>query len=279
MWGVMTTADSVDSSGNYDPIFIPQLAEIEDRHFWFRTRKQVIGSLIAQITVGLPPGYRVLEVGCGTGSVLSTLADVCRGGVVIGVDLLTEALVYARRRSPGLLVQGDVHALPFRREMSVIGLFDVLEHLPDDQRALSDLGDLLVPDGALVLTVPAHKSLWSYFDEAARHYRRYEPAELRDKLHRAGYHVEYLTHYMAVMLPLAWAWRRLTALVDRRQSGKAERTRELTLRELRVLPVLNEFLRLLLAQEARLVARRKILPIGASLVAICRKRHEHQASG
>ena len=256
---------------SYDPDFFPHLAEIEDRHFWFKARRQVVGSLLAQVTIGLPPGYRVLEVGCGTGNVLRVIERACRGGVAVGVDLFAEPLRYARRRSSCLLVQADVHALPFRTEFSVIGLFDVLEHLPDDEQVLSDLGSLLLPGGALLLTVPARKSLWSHFDEAARHCRRYELAELRRKLERTGYQVEYLTHYMAMVFPLIWGWRRLAAMRGLR-SNSAERARELTVRELRISPALNEVLHLLLALESRLLARRKILPIGSSLIAVCRKR-------
>ena len=265
-------APGLDIEKSYDPYFFSRLAEIEDRHFWFRARRQVIESLIAQIAFSLPPGYRVLEVGCGTGSVLRVLESVCRRGVVVGMDLFAEALLFAHRRSSCRLIQGDVHALPFRTEFSLIGLFDVLEHLPDDQQVLSDLSHLLVPGGALVLTVPARKSLWSYFDETSRHCRRYESGELNHKLESAGYQVEYLTYYMAMIFPLIWGWRRLAAMTGPRQPSKAGRARDLTLREFRVLPLLNEFLYLLLTQESRLVKRRKILPIGTSLIAVCRKR-------
>jgi SAM-dependent methyltransferase len=266
-----TRESGLDPTTTYDPDFFVRLAEIEDRHFWFGSRSRVIASMMTQMTTGLPPGYHVLEVGCGTGSVLRVLERVCRGGVVIGMDLFAEGLAHARRRSSCLVVQGNVHALPFRSAFHVIGLFDVLEHLPDDDAALRGLRDLLVPGGALLLSVPAHRCLWSYFDEASRHCRRYESAELHRKLDRAGYHVEYLTHYLATLFPIVWGWRRLASLIGWRP-GDDGSARDLALRELQVVPILNGFLRFLLDQELRLIAGRKTLAIGTSLIAVCRKR-------
>jgi SAM-dependent methyltransferase len=184
------------------------------------------------------------------------------------MDLFAEALRHARQRSSSLLVQANVSALPFRPGFQLIGLFDVLEHLPEDRRVLSDLRALLAPGGKLLLTVPAHRSLWSYFDEAAHHCRRYEAAELHRKLDGAGYHVEYLTHYMTSIYPLVWGWRRLTAL-DRGRTKTGERDPDLARRELRIVPALNQCLQLLLGQETRFIARRWTLPIGTSLLAVC----------
>jgi glycosyltransferase involved in cell wall biosynthesis len=68
-----------------------------------------------------------------------------------------------------------------------------------------------VRGGALLLTVPAHPMLWSYFDEASRHHRRYKPDELASKLVEAGYRIEYMSQYMAGIFPMVWVGRRLAA--------------------------------------------------------------------
>jgi SAM-dependent methyltransferase len=124
---------------SYDPAYFAPLFAIEDRHFWFRARNQVIATLVRQLTVGLAPGYRVLEVGCGTGNVLRVLEQVCPAGTVIGMDLFAEGLRYARRRTNCPLVQGDVQAAPYATSFALIGLFDVLKHLPDDRQILHHL--------------------------------------------------------------------------------------------------------------------------------------------
>jgi len=69
-------------------------------------------------------------------------------------------------------------------------MFDVLEHLTDDRAVLSDVHYLLKPGGRLLPTLPALPSLWSYFDEAAQHCRRYTLKEPQVKLAETGYTLE-----------------------------------------------------------------------------------------
>jgi len=262
----MTTAHQ-----SYNPSFFAPLFAIEDRHFWFRARNKVISVLINQITTDLADGYRVLEVGCGTGNVLRVLDRICSSGTVVGMDLFAEGMRYARERTSSPLVQGDMHSPPFGIQFQVIGLFDVLEHLPNDVQVLRDLHTMLASEGVLLLTVPAHASLWSYFDEASQHCRRYESAELRDKLLHSGYRIEYMTAYMASVFPLVWLGRRLASLTNRRTTDDIHRIHNLANRELRIIPIINELLTLLLTQETHIVARRRQLPIGTSLLVVARK--------
>ena len=257
---------------SYDPEFFGHLFAVEDRHFWFRARNHAIATVVTQIEARLTSGYRVLEVGCGTGNVLRVLEQHCTRGVVVGMDLFAEGLRYARRRTSCMLVQGDVHAPPFAARFDLIGLFDLLEHLSEDAPVLRTVHDMLAPEGTLLLTVPAHPSLWSYFDSASRHRRRYAPAELERKLSGAGYRVEYLTQYMATIYPWVWLRRVFAALADRRAAGDVDRAAELASKELRIRPVFNELLAWLLSYEARLLARRRRLPIGTSLIAVARKQ-------
>src|SRR4029077_8056724 len=109
-----------------------------------------------------------------TGNVLEVLRRTCRRGSVMGFDLPPVGLAMARRRSPGaLLVQATIDAPPFGAVFDIVGAFDVLEHLPDDPGALGPITGMLRPGGRLVVTVPAHTSLWSHVDVAACHQRRY----------------------------------------------------------------------------------------------------------
>ena len=231
----------------------------------------MIATVGRQIVDGLSPGYRVLEVGCGTGNVLSALEEVCSQGTVVGMDLLGEGLQYAQQRTSCSLVQGDLNTPPFSSQFDLIGVFDLLEHLPDDSEILRTLRTMLVEGGRLFLTVPAFQSLWSYMDDAAHHYRRYELTDLKNKLLHAGYQIEYLTYYMTSILPIVWAVRRLASLVDRRPTDDVNRARDLTIGEYRIVPIVNDLLIWLLAQEARLIAAGYTMPFGTSLVAIARK--------
>jgi len=258
-------------ASSYDPAYFARLADIERDHFWFRARNRVIGSLVRQVTQSLPTGFRVLEVGCGTGNVLRMLEQECRGGTVLGMDLFTQGLHFARRHTSCMLVQGDIHSPPFRLPFDVIGTFDVLEHLADDLRVLRYLRAMLAPGGALLVTVPAHQSLWSYFDEASHHCRRYETGELATKLAEAGYKVEYLSQFMTCIYPIVWLGRRLAPFIRRRHNSvSGSREDDLARSELRIIPFLNRLLLFVLQREADLVARRLRMPLGTSIVAIAR---------
>lgn len=248
-------------AGDYDPAWFDVLRRVEERHFWFRARKRIIGTVVGQLVAELGPRARLLEVGCGTGDVLSLLAGLCPDGYVVGLDPFEEALAHARQRCECALVTGDLLDAPFDDgAFDVVGMFDVLEHLPDDGRALEAVGSLLSPGGALVLTVPACRALFHRFDEAAGHYRRYETADLAAKLDRAGLEPTYVSPFMTTIFPLVWVARRW---LGSRNSASAE---------LSVRPVLNGLLCRLLAWEHRWIERRRRLPFGTSLLAVARKR-------
>ena len=125
-------ANQVPSS--YDPAYFAPLFAVEDKHFWFRVRNLMIQTLVRQVIADFPSGYRVLEVGCGSGNVLRVLEETCTRGKVVGMDLFADGLKYARKRTTCSLVQGDMQNPPFGTQFDLIGLFDVLEHLPDDKQ-------------------------------------------------------------------------------------------------------------------------------------------------
>jgi len=263
--------DEVAADSSYDPAAYRSLVAVEERHFWFRARNRAISAVFETVRSGLAPGYRVLEVGCGTGNVLRVLQKSATDGTVIGIDLHQEGLRYAKGRlNPALLVRADVGHPPFSTRFEMVGLFDVLEHLDDDVAALRGLRDLLTDRGILLLTVPADPRLWSYFDVGSHHRRRYEEEDLRDKLVRSGFTVEYMTPYMGVLHPVLWLARRLTTwLKPRSQHAAAAWT--LAEADLRVRPISGAVLGFLLDQELRLLKHRRRIPIGASLLAVARR--------
>ena len=265
---------STEAHDSYDPFYFSPLFAIEDKHFWFRSRNNDIVTLVKPVIAKLNADYKILEIGCGTGNVLKELEKVCKPGSLFGMDLFSEGLAFARQRVSCPLVQGALHRPPFAANFDVIGLFDVIEHLPDDIQVLQDLRAMLKPAGALLLTVPAHPSLWSYFDTASRHFRRYTLKELEAKLIESGYEVEYLSQYMAILFPAVWLGRRLSGLLSRlrKHPDPAKQTRKLMETELRIIPGLNKLLFLALSWEKFLLKRHLRLPIGTSLIVVARTR-------
>lgn len=262
----------VDSSATgratYDPQFFAKIAAVEDRHFWFCARNRIIAAALKRIVANLPADYRVLEVGCGTGQVLRHLVQMCREGEVIGMDLFPEAVAFARQRTSCRVIVGDILDPPDLGEFDVLALFDVLEHLPNDRQIVQALHRLLKPGGSLVLTVPAHMSLWSYFDVAACHCRRYSTTRLARLLVENGFKVEYRSEFMMILFPFIWLLRRI-------HGGRTESDPQIATdragQELKVIPVINRILTEVLATEARVVKRGWSLPFGTSILAVARK--------
>jgi SAM-dependent methyltransferase len=167
-----------------DPEVLAGLWRMEERHFWHAARNRWI--LRALATSGAAPGSRVLDIGCGGGSVAAALAR--HGYDVTGIDT-AEILVHkARDRCPGAtFIAGNVADLPASYgSFDVIAMFDVLEHL-DDPGTLLASGLRRARRGALVVaTVPALRSLHTVVDDLSGHKKRYEPGELRSLLDAAG---------------------------------------------------------------------------------------------
>jgi SAM-dependent methyltransferase len=252
--------------GGYDPLFFEQLARIEDKHFWVRARNHLILTLARGVASSLTPCNRLLEIGCGTGNVLRVLEKACPSSRVVGLELWFDGLRHARRRSRAALVQGDIRNSPFGTQFDLLGMFDVLEHLREDQETLELAHELLRPGGNLLVTVPGHQSLWSYFDEAAHHCRRYSIGDLRRKLEKAGFEIEFISNFMACVVPLVWCYRKLAGM-----RRKTKTIQQLASDEFRIVPIVNQLLMGGLYLEAKWVSRRHRLPVGTSLVAVARK--------
>ena len=184
------------------------------------------------------------------------------------MDLFVEGLALARTRTLRPLVQGSIEEPSFGGAFDLIGAFDVIEHLDDDLNVLRSVRAMLKPRGVLLLTVPAHQSLWSYFDEVSHHRRRYEPNELCTKLNGTGYRVEFCSLFMAATYPILWFTRRIRSMRHASDPDSTEINRALTLKELRIMGGVNGLLTFLLMPEVSLLRSRIRLPFGSSLIAV-----------
>ncbi|MFZ0919322.1 MAG: class I SAM-dependent methyltransferase [Candidatus Dormiibacterota bacterium] len=158
----------------FDAAGIQRLLVAEDRHFWFRARNETLAALAYGPIDNLPSGFRILEVGCGSGNVLRVLQRIAAGrGEVEGLELSVEAAEVARARTGLQVTTGYLSDVDSGARYDVIAAFDVLEHIADEAQVLLQMRERLLPGGRLILTVPAHQTLWSPFDVASGHHRRY----------------------------------------------------------------------------------------------------------
>lgn len=186
----------------FPPSYFAQLADIEAQNWWFRSRNRILLWLLRN-KVGRFDD--MLEVGCGTGYVLESIHKAFPKARISGAEYHEEGLTFARARIPDAnFRQLDVIQMTDVATYDVIGAFDVIEHIDDDQTSLNNLARALRPGGKMLISVPQHPWLWSVTDEAACHVRRYTSDELIDKIQRAGLKVEYKTSFVSFLVPLMY---------------------------------------------------------------------------
>jgi SAM-dependent methyltransferase len=106
------------------------------------------------------------------------------------VDLAEPALAVLKDRG-AVVHRGLLHECGFGdASFDLVGLFEVLEHVPQDEALLAEVARVVRPGGRLVVSVPLKMEHWNAFDKFAGHVRRFEPDELRTKLAHASFDVE-----------------------------------------------------------------------------------------
>ena len=186
----------------FDRVSAAALAAAEETHFWLRHRSRLIAWAFDRHAADARRG---LDLGCGAGSVMRTLRRARPGLVLDGADVSLAALKLAARTLPGArLMQMDAADAPLVAAYDAVGLFDVLEHIDDDAAVLAGAWRMLAPGGCLIVTVPRHPFLWSHLDALVHHRRRYRAADLEAKVGAAGFAVDAIIGYGALLLPLAF---------------------------------------------------------------------------
>ena len=243
-----------------NPAEYARMHALEDWYWWFVARRAAAAQFLRDHAPPERP-LRILDAGCGTGGMLEVLRKWPEVEVT-GVDLSPEALRFSHERGHPRLVGCDLTLLPFRTaSFDVVTALDVIEHVPDDARAVSEISRVLRPGGILVASVPAYAFLWGAHDEALHHQRRYDTGQFQKLVHAAGLRVEKQTYLLAALFPVAAAMR----LAARgRKPGSAEAGLP------RVPRLINQALIHFQAAELA-IARRASLPFGLSVLAVARK--------
>jgi SAM-dependent methyltransferase len=250
----------LETLDGFDPDLFSALYDLEPRNFWFKIRNRVI---VDALQTYFPAMMRFLEIGCGTGFVLSAIQRAFPVASITGGDYYPQALTFCRRRvHKAELFEIDARHLPFENHFDVIGLFDVIEHIDYDEGVLQQLYRACRPGGGILLTVPQHPFLWSRFDEQSFHQRRYTRGELIGKVESTGFRVLRVTSLFSILLPIA--------LVSRLANKKSSQDFDL-LTEFRIHPIINRLLELALYSEKMFINAGVSLPFGSSLLVVAQR--------
>lgn len=228
------------------------------RHWWFRSKAAFVATALAR-TAG-PSGGLLVDAGAGAGGLSATVGwDPDR---LFLVEASARLARHARATRGLAVAQGALPSLPVSGQgADVVLLLDVLEHLDDRAGALVEARRVLVEDGRVVVTVPAHPWLWSATDDALGHRCRFRRRHLEELLVDAGFEVVLSTHVFSWLVVPVWIERQV--LARGRPALGLERSG----------PLIDRVALVLTAVE-RLTIGRLRLPVGSSLLAVGRRQPE-----
>jgi SAM-dependent methyltransferase len=243
--------------------FYDEYAEIQHDHWWFVGRRRVVGAFLdAQLSAADRSTRRILDVGCGTGTMLGELR---RFGDVYGVDSEPAAIEFCRSQGEDQVALSSGVAVPHDDDsFDLVSLLDVIEHVEDDQTVLGEARRVLRPGGSLLVTVPAYGWMWGAQDVIAHHERRYTRPQLVESLDRAGFRVSRAGYFNTILFPPIAAIRLARRLLPEPTDVRSDF-------ELNKPGPLNAVLTRVFSGEARLVSRRD-LPFGVSIIGFASSR-------
>ncbi|HWW04943.1 class I SAM-dependent methyltransferase [Collimonas sp.] len=247
--------------GGFKAAYFAELARLEAGHFWFRARNRLIIWALGKYCSKFSS---FLEIGCGTGYVLSGIANAFPDAQLHGSEIFTAGLVFAAARQPTIdFMQMDGRYIPFVDEFDSIGAFDVLEHIEEDEQVLGQMHSALKLGGVMLLTVPQHAWLWSPVDDYACHMRRYSAKEIHAKVEDAGFKILRSTSFVSSLLPALFTSRLVQKLSTKKNVDPTA--------ELRISPWLNRIFEKLLDAEIVMIQKGINLPVGGSRLIVARK--------
>ncbi len=177
-------------------------AEASRTHFLDRWTRRVIIEGLGPV----PPEATIADLGCSTGFLLEDLRAAHPDAGLIGVDMIAAGLRKAHAAVPeARLLQADVCELPLEDEsVDAVVSANLLEHVPDDRRALREIARVLKPGRPAALVVPAGPDTLDYYDRFLGHERRYAHGELADKCRAAGLVPREDRHLGSFLYPAFW---------------------------------------------------------------------------
>ncbi len=177
---------------------VAALEDLETGHWWGEERIVRLAQLVER---NVPKRGRILEIGCGTGRILSELDQ--RSFDCFGVEPSKSGFESASKHLPNKIFNGTlrdyVDSEGSLNNFDCILLFDVLEHLEDDRNDLISIAKLVKPNGLIIFSVPADPKLWSKLDEEVFHFRRYTMRSIEELACSSYLTLQYSTYWCSIL--------------------------------------------------------------------------------
>jgi ubiquinone/menaquinone biosynthesis C-methylase UbiE len=224
---------------------------MSDENFYFKGKNELKDILLSKLN---KKNIKILVLGIGVGEEIKITQKYGEFTVVDNnkkvLDLLGEDIEKKL---------GDASDIPYPSNyFNLVMAFDVLEHVEDDRKSLSEIHRVLQPNGSFIFTVPAYQFLFSSHDRALNHKRRYNKQELKSKLSPFFNKVQ-MGCWNSLLLPLI----AISRIKNKTQKNKID--------DQNVHELLDKLFYSVLHFENKLIKRGKSFPFGLSLWGIFEK--------
>jgi 2-polyprenyl-3-methyl-5-hydroxy-6-metoxy-1,4-benzoquinol methylase len=260
--------DGVWYSKNKSSISYPETGnenclQIEKDSFWFKHRNRCISKLVSRLS----PDEIFFDIGGGNGYVSKGLQE--EGIKTVLLEPGEKGVANAKNRGVTTIICATLENAGLKNEsLGAVGLFDVVEHIENDQEFLIKIHEHLKTNGLVFITVPAFGFLWSQADVHAGHYRRYSLGTLNRLLKRTGFDIVYSTYFFALLpLPIFFL-RSIPSLFGKDKNHSVEKRKD----EHRQGSFLQKFINQIWEWEFNKINSLKKINFGSSCLVVARKK-------
>lgn len=248
--------------------FFDEYYYLERNHWWFRARMNIIITHLNELTSRLNQPIKILNVGAGTGYTTEVLN---RYGITTSVEYDADCCVMAKEKTGLEFENESITALPYAdNSFDLVTAFDVIEHVEDHQKAVSELIRVTKKGGMIYTTVPTFMFLWSHHDVVNQHIRRYTKGNFMAlwQPHLNEVQLVYNTYFNFWLFPPIAAFRALSKLLPQKAIRKGAGS-DFTLYKSNAI---DTVLYNILNTENFFVRNKISLPFGVSLLTSFRKK-------
>ena len=244
-----------------DKLYESKYHRLETNYWLFIARRDAVINLIKEI--GIDKTDKILDIGCSGGPLINLLKE---NGFTntYGIDISADAINLCKKRGiNNVTVMDGTKTLYKDEEFDTIIASDILEHIKNDDSALSEWYRLLKPNGKLILFVPAFDFLWSDHDEINNHFRRYNKSSLIKKLKESQFKLHRISYWNFTLFFPTYLLRMFQHFLLKKRGEPKDQLYELN-------SLANGILIALLKTE-NLFLKYFNFPIGVSIFTICGK--------
>ena len=236
---------------------------LEDSSFWFEHRNNCIFEIVKHF---YKPGKFLFDIGGGNGFVSKYLQT--KGIETIMLEPGKDGVINSKKRGVKNIICSTLQNLDIQKNIiPYAGLFDVLEHIKDEEEFLSLIYNFLEDNGYLFITVPAFNFLWSEADSHAGHFRRYTLNYLEKILIKQSFQKVYSTYFFSFLPFPIFLFRTVPYKLKIRKYNKNISKKG----HMRKSGFFKKMLELILRTELNKLSEKKYIPVGGSCFMVVKK--------